>query len=371
MNLVRNLPAYILASYNFFSTLNNLQNRAPIALRCLAILMAGAAMTSCSLAPSSCVAAASLPPVGWIAAGNDSHNTRSQCSETLIGPSNVGNLKPKWVQAARGDVSATPTTDGKTVYFPDWGNYLNALNAETGEIIWQRPMSSYDNVSSSCRTSPVIVDSGAALIIGDRISVAGGPGASVIKIDARSGERIWITSVESHPAAQITSSATVVDGIILVGIASGEETFAFDPAYPCCSFRGSIVALDEMTGQILWKTYAVPDNGGLPNQYSGGAIWGSSPVVNSERKLVYVATGNNYTVPHEVAACLILVPNDSSCADPENRIDSVIALDFATGIVKWTYHAQFSDISTNGCIIGVNCESPQGPDWDFARAGLR
>ncbi|HEX4489560.1 MAG TPA: PQQ-binding-like beta-propeller repeat protein [Terriglobales bacterium] len=327
-------------------------------------------MTSCSLAPSRCESSAVTLSAGWSHGGGDAHNTRFQCAETLISPANVGDLKPKWVQAVKGDVSATPTTDGLRVYFPDWGNFLNALDAETGEVIWQEPISGYNNSPSTCRTSPVIVDNGAALVIGDRGTSIKSKGANVIKVDARTGALIWITTVESHPAAQITSSPTVADGVILVGVASNEETFALKPAYACCTFRGSIVALDEESGQILWKTYLVPDNTGLTNQYSGGAIWGGSPVVDSQRKLVYVTTGNNYTVPQEVADCLILLPDSSTCTDPENRIDAILALDFNTGNIKWTYQAQFSDISNGGCLIGVNCMSPRGPDWDFAQGPI-
>jgi hypothetical protein len=43
------------------------------------------------------------------------------------------------------------------------------------------------------------------------------------------------------------------------------------PGYACCTFRGSMVALDIHTGQIVWKTYTMPDNGGKPGGFSGGA----------------------------------------------------------------------------------------------------
>jgi len=332
----------------------------------LLLITLGAISTSCSLAPPSCGPSADAA-ASWTVAGNDLHNTRFQCAESLIGPANVGDLETKWVTPVGGDVSATPTTDGITVYFPDWANNLNALNAETGETVWRKPISTYDNLPASCRTSPVIVDNGAALIIGDRIAFPGGPGASVIKVDAKTGERIWITNVDNHPASQVSASAAVVDSVIFVTVSSSEEAFAFDANYPCCTFRGSVVALDETTGTILWRTYMVPDNNGLPNQYSGGAIWGSTPMVDRQRRLVYVGTGNNYSVPHEVAACQLLLSEDPTCIDPENRIDSVVALDIASGAVRWTFHTRFSDIVTNGCSIGVNCVSPQGPDQDFAQ----
>ena len=93
-------------------------------------------------------------------------------------------------------------------------------------------------------------------------------------------------------------------------------------------------------------------------------------MIDLERSLVYVATGNNYAVPADVAACQALTPDNPMCNDPGNHIDSVVALDLSTGSIRWTFQAMFSDNSTNGCLFGVNCESPRGPDHDFAQAPL-
>jgi polyvinyl alcohol dehydrogenase (cytochrome) len=296
----------------------------------------------------------------WLRGGGDLHNTRFQGSETAINSSNVGDLAPKWVQTAAGDISATPTTDGTTVYFPDWGGNINALATATGEVVWQKAVFS--------RTSPAIVGGGAAVIVGTPV-FAGAP-ASIIKMDARTGTPIWTAIVDPHPAAVITANPVVAQNTVIVGVSSSEESFAGDASYPCCSFRGSVVAVDETTGSILWKTYMVPENGGVVGGYSGGAVWGSTPMVDLDRGLVYVATGNNYTVPDDVAACQLLMPNNSVCIDRDNRIDSVVAMDLSTGLIRWTFQALFSDNSTNGCLFGVNCESPEGPDHDFAQGSL-
>ncbi len=304
----------------------------------------------------------------WLSGGGDLHNTRSQNSEALLNSANIGDLAPKWVQTVAGDVSATPTTDGKTVYFPDWVGNLYALTAATGEVVWQKNISSYLGAPSFARTSPVIVDKGAAIVIGAPLS--GGPPASLVKVDAKTGAMIWITTVDPHPSAIITASPAFVNNTLIVGISSSEEFFAASASYPCCSFRGSLVAIDATTGDILWKTYMTPDTGQGVDGYSGAAIWGSTPAIDVDRGLVYVATGNNYKVPADVAACQMLTPNSPTCADPANRIDSIVALDLATGQIRWTYQAAFSDNSNNGCIFGINCEAPRGPDNDFAQAPL-
>ena len=107
----------------------------------------------------------------------------------------------------------------------------------------------------------------------------------------RPGALLWKTQADPHPAAIITQSATVFDGKVFVGVASLEEALAGSPFYPCCSFRGSMLALDVNTGAILWKSYMAPEG------YSGNAVWGSSPAVDTKRQQIYIATGNNYTVP--------------------------------------------------------------------------
>jgi polyvinyl alcohol dehydrogenase (cytochrome) len=329
----------------------------------LAVLLLTAAGLACGAGSACGGDDAQIAPADaghWLRGGSDLHNTRFQGSETVINSSNVSELAPKWVVTVAGDISATPTTDGTNVYFPDWGGNINALAAATGEVIWQKAVPS--------RASPAIVDGGAAVIVGTPV-FAGAP-ASIIKMDAANGAPIWTTIVDPHPAAVLTANPVVAQNTVIVGVSSAEESFAADASYPCCSFRGSVVAVDETTGSILWKTYMVPENGGLPSGYSGGAVWGSTPMVDLDRGLVYVATGNNYSVPDDVAACQLLMPNSPVCIDHDNRIDSVVAMDLSTGTIRWTFQAMFSDNSTNGCLFGVNCEMPEGPDHDFAQGPL-
>jgi polyvinyl alcohol dehydrogenase (cytochrome) len=213
-------------------------------------------------------------PAGqWRIAGQNLSNTWSQPAEHKISPANVQDLSPKWVFTTGGDVSATPTVFGDAVYFPDWGGNLFAVKKQSGDLIWSHNISDYNGVAGSIsRVSPAV--DGDQLIIGDILSSKQAHnGANVMAVDRNTGTLRWITQVESHPAAIITGSPVVFDGVVYIGVSSNEETLATDPAYPCCSFRGSVVALDAKTGAILWKTFDMPDNGGQTNQYSGGAVW--------------------------------------------------------------------------------------------------
>src|ERR1700730_1771263 len=316
------------------------------------------------------------PRVGqWQIAGQNLDNTWSQPAEHLISPSNVKNLSPKWVFTTGGDVSATPTVDGDAVYFPDWGGNLFAVKKDSGRLIWSHKISDYDGVAGAIsRVSPAVDND--QLIIGDILS--GNKvhnGANVMAVDRESGTLRWMTHVDDHPAAIITGSPVVFDGVVYIGISSSEETLALNPAYPCCSFRGSIVALDEKSGAMRWKTFDMPDNGGQPGGYSGGAIL-QPPAIDPKRGMLFAGTGNNYTAPAAVEACQNATPT-ANCAAADDFFDTALALDLKSGQIKWSKKLQSIDTFTGTCGFGAarptpgnpNCPVPDSQDFDFGGAG--
>jgi polyvinyl alcohol dehydrogenase (cytochrome) len=213
---------------------------------------------------------------------------------------------------------------------------------------------------------------GDQLIIGDILSPnKTHDGANVISVDRETGTRRWITQVDSHPAAIITGSPVVFDGVVYIGVSSSEETLALNPAYPCCSFRGSIVALDANTGRMLWKTFDMPENGGQPGGYSGGAVW-QPPAIDPKRGTLFIGTGNNYTAPADVEACQNATPT-ANCAAPDDFFDTAFALDLKTGQIKWAKRLQGLDTWTVACLTPTgpkaNCPVPTSPDFDLGGAG--
>jgi len=195
----------------------------------------------------------------------------------------------------------------------------------------------------------------------------------------------------------ITASPVVANGIVYVGMTSNEEFAASNSSYACCSVSGSVVAVViAATPQVLWRQLTVPQG------YSGGAVWGSNPVVDEARGIVYVGTGNNYSHPTDAAAssnpnlnykaCIEAGGTEASCLSPDNHADSILALDMNTGKIKWAtrlmqwdqpYVAGSDDWNT-ACLppafglSGPNCPAPlpsaqnpmqpTGPDFDFGSA---
>jgi len=315
---------------------------------------------------------ASDPKSGqWQVAGQDLSNSRNQPAEHLIGAGNVKALSPQWTFTTGGDVSATPTVDGNAVYFPDWAGNLFAVEKKSGRLIWSHKIAEYNGVAGSVsRVSPAL--DGDQVIIGDILSSNQvHNGANVISVHRKNGKLQWITQVDSHPAAVITGSPVVFKGVVYVGVSSIEETLATDPAYPCCTFRGSMVALDEKSGEILWQTFDMPENGGVPGGYSGGAIW-EPPAIDPKRGSLFLGTGNNYTAPADVEACQNADPS-ANCAAADDLFDAALALDLKTGAIKWSKRLQGFDVWTVACLRPTgpkaNCPVPGSPDFDFGGSG--
>jgi polyvinyl alcohol dehydrogenase (cytochrome) len=299
----------------------------------------------------------------WPVAGQNPSDTHFQAAEHRISPANVSTLTPKWTLTTTGNVTATPTVYAGVVYVSDGGGTLWAVDASSGRVLWSHAIASYTGVAGDLsRTSPAVY--GDELITGDGWGV--GPstgGARVFAVNRLTGKLLWSTKVDSFAGSIITSSPVVHAGVAYLGISSTEEGLALQPGYQCCVFRGAVVALNARTGRILWKTYTVPSNNNgsdtnLTGYYSGNAVWGSSPVVDPARGLLYIGTGNNYTVPAGVCT----MPGQTGCtpAAAGDYVDSILALNLGTGAITWADHTLSSDEFT--------IAAPTGPDFDFGSA---
>jgi polyvinyl alcohol dehydrogenase (cytochrome) len=337
-----------------------------MSLRAKTMIIAGVALMACSLAVAAGGGgtASAATAADWTMAGQNTGNTRDAAAETTISPSNVAGLAVRWSVTTHGDVFDTPAVSNGVLYFTDHGSAsapstLWAVSAGTGQVIWSHPVASYTGIAGDAsRSTPTL--SGGLLILGDLPPLGTGAGAWLFAVNATTGSLAWKTQLDSHPAAVTTSSPVVYGSTAIVGVSSLEEDLAGQPGYPCCTFRGSVVALSTSTGQVLWKTYMTPSNGGKTGGYSGAAVWGSTPVVDPSNFMVYVGTGNNYTVPAGVCT----TPGETGCTAPasDDYADSVVALSIFTGVVTWSHPTLTADVTTTAC---TSPAEECGPDFDF------
>lgn len=305
------------------------------------------------------------PPVSaqeesqWAMGGHDLNNSRSNPAEQLLSPSTVDDLAVNWTATTDGDVSATPAVVDGAVYFPDWGGSFWKLNAATGEVLWSRSVPEYVGLADTfARTSPVVV--------GDTVYIGTQAGGFLLAIDTETGELRWSTPMDSHPQAVLTSSPVVHDGVVYQGVSSTEFLLAGDPAYDCCTFRGSLVAVDAESGEVLWQSYSLPDQGAGGDIFSGASIWGSTPTIDPESNTVFVGTGQNYSVPQSAEDCQDNGGTPEECLPPWNAKDSIVAMDLSTGEIKWSTGPRRFDAWNLACVPGFppnNCPNP-GPDHD-------
>jgi polyvinyl alcohol dehydrogenase (cytochrome) len=133
-----------------------------------------------------------------------------------------------------------------------------------------------------------------------------------------------------------------------------EEDLSITPGYSCCSFRGSIVALDATTGTIKWQTYMIEDSayfagdGGALSGLSGAPVWSGAPAIDRKRHSLYVTTGDNYSAPPGVH-----VPTDGDHAE------SIVSLDLETGAINWATKMTCTPDDV------FSFAHPLGPDYDF------
>jgi polyvinyl alcohol dehydrogenase (cytochrome) len=300
--------------------------------------------------------------VSWPMFGQNPANNASTSGAT-ISASNASTLKPKWIFTTGGDVSARAAVVNGIVYFPDWGGNLWALNATTGKELWSRKLPEYGLPSGTVsRTSPAVV--------GGKVYIGTQKGGWLLAINAETGDLVWKSQpVPASNYPQITAAPTVVGDVVYVGLTTEEESLAENTAYPCCTTRGGVVAVNANNGTRLWLAYTVPEG------YSGAGVWGSSPVVDLARNTVFVATGNNYADPTDKTylACVDAGHSDAACQSPEDHADSILALDAKTGAVKWGTRLMQWPETTGTDDFNVsckhspdkNCPKPVGPDYDF------
>lgn len=227
-------------------------------------------------------------PTSWTTAGGGYLNQRFAPGEWKINRTTVKGLVPAWTLTTTGDISATPSVEGGTLYVPDWGGTLYSVDTQTGKPNWQAKLSDYTgNANSVTRNTPAI--SANSIIVGDQAA------GTVLAIDKKTGKLLWKTTAEANPQARITSSPVIYGNRIYVGISSGDwgnldSTHTF-------SFRGSVVALDLSTGKKVWQFYNVPEG------YTGASVWGQVAIDPISRRL-YFGTGNNYNIPASVGNCV-------------------------------------------------------------------
>jgi polyvinyl alcohol dehydrogenase (cytochrome) len=279
-------------------------------------------------------------------------NTRFQsAAQAGLTAEQVPRLSLKWAFGFPDATSAwsQPTVAGGRLFVGSQNGTVYSLDAKTGCIYWT--FTAKSGVRTALAFGRRAESNGYAVYFGDT-------GANVYALDAATGQLIWSRGMDSHPHARITGSPTLYEGRLFVPVASIEETVAAQQGYQCCTFRGSLNALDARTGEVLWRTFTVPDAEPVGKNAAGVTLWGpagvgiwAAPTIDVKRHLIYAATGNTYSAPAQPTADAIV------CVDPQ------------TGSIKWIKQMTAQDVF--GCRAGgANCGEKPGPDADIGTPAM-
>jgi polyvinyl alcohol dehydrogenase (cytochrome) len=249
----------------------------------------------------------------WPFYGKDLANTRDGGT---AGPSvtQAPFLKPVWsFKSTQGDFTGTPVESGGTVVGLSGNGSVYALDASTGNLLWQRDLGQPANATPAIADGMVFVP----------LAIPNGPQVEALSL--ADGSTKWTAVTDTQNGADSYGSPVVWNGKVYMGV-SGQNG---DPALP---LRGAVVALDETTGAVDWKTYTVPPG------FNGAPVW-STPAIDTTTGRLFVGTGNAYIAP------------------AASTTDAIMALDATTGAVLNSWQA------TAGDVFSPN--STTGPDADF------
>jgi polyvinyl alcohol dehydrogenase (cytochrome) len=314
-----------------------------------ALLLCGAA--NLASADDACPSAAGPVALGsaqWNGWGLGVDNTRYQ-PEPAIRANDVAKLGLKWAYGYQGgtDFGQPSVVDGR-VFVTSSAGTVSALDSITGCVYWTY------HAAAGIRTGVIIGELARARVSSlpkklkrtlAHLDVIKAPSAAffgddtgaVYALDAQKGTLLWRTQADLHPLARIVGTPTLYNERLYVAVSSTEDGAASDPGYSCCTFRGSVIALDIASGRTVWKSYTVLQEpqptrkaNGIQEFGPAGAAISSAPTIDAKRNVLYVATGGSPT------------------GLEQSLTDAVVAFDLTEGKLRWVKQLLRPDAGASG-----------------------
>jgi alcohol dehydrogenase (cytochrome c) len=198
-------------------------------------------------------------PADWLMIRRD-YKAHSFSPLTQVTAQNVNSLRMVWSWAMQDGVvlgnQPAPIVHNGVLYVNNNGMVLQALDARTGELIWENRYG----------TTPSAPSMRGITIFGDKIFLATTQ-AHLMAFDARNGKVVWDTTVgdRSQGTFSTTSGPLVVNGKLIQGL-GGCGTYRKEKCF--------ISAYDAATGKQVWRFNTIAVDG-----EPGGDTWGTLPNV--------------------------------------------------------------------------------------------
>lgn len=243
-----------------------------------------------------------------------------------INRNNVGRLKMIWTRGmGPGNIQeATPLVYNGVMYLPNPSDFVQAIDAKTGEVIWEYRRKLPEDLG---KYMPAFVINRNMAIYGTRL-IDTTADDYLMALDTRTGDIVWETQIlDYRKGAQQTSGPIIANGKVISGRGCEPEG-----GPDACI----ITAHDAVTGRELWRTRTIPLAG-----EPGDETWGGLPaerrmhvgtwmVPSYDPTLNMVYIGTSVTSP---APKFLLAGNDRQYL----HHNSTLALDADTGRIVWSY----------------------------------
>ena len=246
-----------------------------------------------------------------------------------INRENVGELRMVWSRAlnAPGRQQGTPLVYDGVMYMPNPSDVIQALDAVTGDLIWEYRRSLPDDVCEFML--PGVCTTNRNLAIYDNLIIDTSVDDYVFALDAITGDLVWETRIldyKVHPANQ-SSGPIIANGKVI----SGRSCMPRGGPEACV-----ITAHDARTGEELWRRRTIPAPG-----EPGDETWGDVPY--AERRHV----GTWMAPSYDPELNLIYIGTSVTSPAPKFMLggtenthlyhNSTLALDADTGEIVWFY----------------------------------
>ena len=290
----------------------------------------------------------------WTGWGQNTNNTRFQdAAGAGLTAGDVPKLKLKWAFAFPGDLQsyAQSTIAGGRVFVGSWGGKVYSLSAATGCIHW------FFDAGQGVRSAISVGR------VGNRdIAVFGDAQANLYALDAATGRLLWKTDVDDFPVGRISGSPTLYNGRIYVGIASGEEASGANPAYECCKFRGSVVAVDAADRQDAVEDATPSRNRSRRRRTPSAPSSGDHRARRCGRRRR--STPGSIASTSRPATTTAIRPRRRAMRSSRSIMDS--------GKILWSKQMTEKDAYTAACRLPdkTNCAESNGPDFDFSSSPI-
>jgi len=241
---------------------------------------------------------------------------------------NVGRLRVAWVWSLpNGPNETTPLEHDGVLFVAAYGDRVQALNAATGDLLWQYSRQLPSDARASVKRNLAIYR--------DRLLVPTSD-CHVVALDVRTGVPVWDSPVaDIHAGWQCTGGPLIAEGKVLQGVAG-----------PYVRGGGAIVALDFESGKEAWRFRTIPRpgepggdswNGQAPEERSGASVW-TAGSYDPRLHLAFFGTGNTYdTGP------LLHPIRKPGITNDGLYTDTTLALNPSTGRLVWHFQHVHND----------------------------